>query len=688
MKSRSLRQAVMPDNIPPWVVLVDTETVETSDDGRQDLLLGRYELWRVSTRTGIPCHRSGPKLKGAGLVPFRRGLFFHEDELYQLLRSLKQSRCIAHNWQYDASVIRLGSKTTRRKHGYFIDMDNGTSFPIDKGYAPFSVRIGWGGEDFTHFLDNTNFHKTSLANLGESFGLAKLPMPDLYPGLLADLEYLSDEDALWLAGMDANAMAHLDPPARLATLVQVIRYCTRDVEVLREAWFSLFRFSWDLAKVTPGITVASMAKRCYQRRWLPAFTKLYKEKFVGNLNNPFVADAEEQAFHGGRTDVFWQGKVPGDGVLNKYDVNSMYPSCMVAKMPVQLIGGTTAEALFTSIAAERGPIHLAKVTVSIPATGLGWLGWEGVKIPGRGLTFPAGRFTAWAWQPMLAIAAEQGWIQRVHNVIAYRPRAIFKQYVHDVYALRAEAKAAGDAPRSLLLKYLLNSLYGKFGQRRFGSWKQLEGADLEQQQANAANGDGFCRWQDLVEGNPEAGFAEYLETEGKIYRFEPAEEGMGDNSICSIAGFITAMARAKLWRAMAVLLEQGNTVHMTDTDSIVTDGHLPASMVGKTLGQWDLEETSPATGCSFHAPKHYTFNEEAKIKGVRNALPGVSTYQQAQFSRWQTDFLSKNPERRARLESGAFVGTIIKEIAGHNLKRVSQGDGRSNLPLVLPLEQP
>ena len=565
-------------------------------------------------------------------------------------------------------------------------MDNGTSFPIDKGYAPFSVRISWGGEDYTHFLDNTNFHKCSLADLGQSFGMAKLPMPNLHPGLLEDLDWLSEEDAQWIAGMDSNAMIHLDPPKKLEELIQVIRYCTRDVEVLREGWFSLFKFSWELAKVTPGITVASMAKRCYQRRWLPAFTKRRNEKFIGNLDKPGVAAAEEEAFHGGRTDVFWQGKVDCEGMLHKYDVNSMYPSCMLAKMPVQFEGGSTAEALLRSIASDGlavSMIHLAKVTVALPVTGLGWLGWEGVKIPGRGLTFPAGRFTVWAWQPMLAIALEQGWIEEIHTVLAYRSRAIFRQYVEDVYSLRKESKRKGDAPRTLLLKYLLNSLYGKFGQRRFGKWIAIDGLDLEVQRKNH---DGECRWSDLVEGNMALGSAEYLETEGKIYRFEPAEEGMGDNSICSIAGFITASARAKLWRAMAQLVQDGGRVFMTDTDSIVTDGELPSSWVGKELGQWELEKSSPAAGCSFHAPKHYTFNEEAKIKGVRQAMPGVSTYQQAQFSRWQTDFLSKNPERRERLESGAFVGQVVKEISGVNLKRCSQGEGRANIPLVLPLE--
>ena len=681
----------MPDEIPPWVVLVDTETVQVSDEGKQALLLGCYEVWAVSTKTGIP---HAPRHKGGSPEPFKRGLFTDDAELYQLLNSLEKSRAVAHNWQFDASVIRLGSEATRRAHGYFIDMERGTSFPIDKGYTPFSVRISWGGENFTHFLDNTNFHKTSLANLGESFNMPKLDMPPLDKTLLGMVAGFLPPNKQWLERMDSEALKHIRTGTPNDRLIDVIRYCKRDVEVLREAWFSLFRFSDELAGVTPGITVASMSKRIYQRRWLPAFEKRDGEKFIGSLEYPGVAAAEEAAFHGGRTDVLWNGRpLVHSPIIRKLDVNSMYPSVMQARMPVQFLGVTTmAEAKRALEEQADGmsgeAIYLCNVTVSIPPAGVGWLGWEGVKLPRRGLCFPAGFFRCWAWQPMIAIAHEQGWIKNVHAVLKYRARSIFRQFVTDVYAMRKAAKEAGDGPQALLLKYVLNSLYGKFGQRRFGGWQLLEGADLEWQQwLRKHERSTWCRWAGFVEGRPEFGTADYLETEGKIYRFEPAEEGMGDNSIAAIAGYITAMARAKLWRAMAMLHECGHHVFMCDTDSIITDGMLPDNMVGKELGLWDLEETAAATACYFNAPKHYTFANRAKIKGVRNAEPGKYTYEQAQFSRWQTDLLSKDPERRKRIEEGAFVGTITKYVAGNNLKRVDGGEDAPNFPLVLPLQE-
>ena len=681
-KSRSLRQAVMPDTIPPWVVFIDTETVDVGE-GQQRLLLGCYEVWQVSKRTGIP---NAAARYGGSRLPFQRGVFTSEDTVYELLRHLKESRVIAHNWQFDASVIRLGSKETRRKFGYWIDMENGTSFPIDKGYAPFSVRISWGGSCYSHFLDNTNFHKTSLANLGESFGLEKLPMPELDPNLLG-LKFPLEGHLPVLARMDADAMKHLNIPG-LEAILKVVRYCKRDVEVLRESWFSLFHFSNDIAGVTPGITVASMAKRCYQRRWLKAFTKEPGERFIGSLDKPEVANAEELAFHGGRTETFWRGKPFNAVQIRKYDVNSMYPSCMLDFMPVQHVGKVMPQELINALeGSEKGYpsryLHLAQVTVNIPKDGMGWLGWEGVKLKGRGLCFPAGKFTVWAWEPMLKIAFEQGWLETTHEVYAYRKRKIFKDYVNDVYGMRMAAKAEGNMPRALMLKYLLNSLYGKFGQRCFGKWEQVTDPDDLAFQRAAAELEEGCRWDGYPCGNVNEPLTEYLQTETGIYRFVPAEEGMGANSIASVAGYITASARAVLWRAMADLRKNGHTIFMCDTDSIVTDGIMDPSMVGSDLGLWDLEETAAPEDCSFTAPKHYVFNNKAKIKGIRDAEPDVSIYRQAQFSRWQTDLLSKRPERARRLEEGASVVQIEKFVTGENRKRNVIGDNMPTDPLEL-----
>ena len=670
-KSRSLRQALMADNIPPWVVLIDTETVNIGE-GKQKLLLGCFEVWNVSTKTGIPrLERQFLQHKGS---PYRRGHFIHEDQLYRLLRSLGQCRCVAHNWQFDASVIRLGAKETRRKHGYSLDM-NQCSFPIDKGYTPFNVTITWGGDAWTQFICNTNFHKTSLANLGESFGIAKLEMPPLDSSLLNNY---SDLDSLELDLMDAAVMEHFN----LSPILKVFRYCRRDVEVLREAWFSLFKFSNEMAGCTPGITVASMAKRLYCRKWLPLLNK-GRDRIIGSLQYPYVAEAEEKAYRGGRTDVFFEGKPAPGKIINKYDVVSMYPSVMLDRMPTEFLGPVKPGIMLDNLKGGNGKLYLAKVTVNIPSNGVGWLGWEGEKVSKFGLVFGSGEWTTWAWQPMIKIALEEGWVVKIHEVLAYRSISMFKQYIQDIYELRAAAKREGNKPKSLLLKYAMNTLYGKFGQGNFGSWEKLDKNSNDYQwQIKSRVNTGWERWHDFPEGDPNKPVNEYLLAEDGIYIYLPAEPGMGKNSVCSIAGYVTSAARAKLWRALAILYRNKNEIYMVDTDSIITDGTLPESMCGNGLGQWELESQSPSEHCIFNAPKDYTFNNIAKCKGVREPKPEQRVYEQIKFSRWQTQLLSIKKEIREQLETGAIVGTIRKTVTGTNRKRVSRGPNQPNDPIV------
>ena len=671
MKSRSLRQGLAEDPIPPWTVLVDTETVDVGQ-GQQRLLLGCYEVWRVSERTGIP--RGDQAAFQQRGEPFRRGHFTHEGELYQLLRGLGQCRAVAHNWQFDASVIRLGSSETRRQYGYIIDMERCT-FPIDKGYTPFSVYISWGGDSYTHFICNTNFHKTSLAKLGESFGIAKLTMPTLDPSLLDQTDRL---DYPALDHMDSNVMGQMG----YTGILEVLRYCRRDVEVLREAWFSLFRFSDDMAGCTPGITVASMSLRLYRRRWLSAVKKR-GEKIIGSLAHPEVADAEEQAYRGGRTDVFYEGTPKPGLTLRKYDVVSMYPSVMLGRMPVEYLEPARPDAMIKGLKGGDGRLYLAKVTANVPSDGLGWIGWEGQKIRGRGLVFGAGKWTTWVWQPMVAIALDQGWIDEIHEVFAYRAVSMFRQFVEDIYGLRAEAKRQQDGPKSLLLKYTLNSLYGKFGQGRFGEWVRLSPKDPDYDWQKRSRGEeGWDRWQDYPCGDMGQPLADYLLAEDGIYRYLPGEEGMGENSVCSIAGYVTTAARAKLWRALAMLRAANHGIYMVDTDSIITDGLLPPQVCGDALGQWQLEQESLSEECRFNAPKDYTFAGAAKCKGIRQPEPDRRDYEQIRFSRWQTQLMSRHSEVREQLERGAIVSTIAKHVTGTNHKRLSRGPDAFNDPLV------
>ena len=134
---------------------------------------------------------------------------------------------------------------------------------------------------------------------------------------------------------------------------------------------------------------------------------------------------------------------------------------------------------------------------------------------------------------------------------------------------------------------------------------------------------------------------------------------------------------------MQNLLYQGDQVFMCDTDSVVTSGTLPASMVGSDLGQWELETSSPARDCEFVAPKQYTFRGTTKCKGIRKPRQGNSEYRQAKFSKWSTEVLSTDPQRQARLEEGAMVKDVDKKVTGENRKRMERGYNRFNDPLIL-----
>ena len=254
--------------------------------------------------------------------------------------------------------------------------------------------------------------------------------------------------------------------------------------------------------------------------------------------------------------------------------------------------------------------------------GAGWLGWEGIMTEDKGLIFPAGRFVCWAWEPMLRIAHQKGWIKKVYQVWKYDAFPVFRKYVNDVYALRIEAKenesiGKGSGSTALLYKYLLNSLYGKFGQRTYGQWKLLEKIDPEDWDCQVLGLDTreSCRWDDFPRGEIEQGLSEYWETDEGIWRYELPEDGMGVKSVASVAGYITAAARAKLLVAMQALLKDGHKVFMCDTDSVVTNGTLPEQLVGKALGQWELEETSPGNKCEFLAPKEAMQNPFPKVLG-------------------------------------------------------------------------
>ena len=228
---------------------------------------------------------------------------------------------------------------------------------------------------------------------------------------------------------------------------------------------------------------------------------------------------------------------------------------------------------------------------------------------------------------------------------------------------------------------MLNSLYGKFGQRYNPQWAEVGKEEYEYTIMYRDNPD-MERYDDYYDGTLKS----YWQIGDRLWAQSKELLGLDRASICSIAGYITSKARAYLWQAMAMVLDVGGQLYMTDTDSIVTDKELPPSEVSPTeLGKWKLEKITPGLECYFTAPKHYRMGEEYHIKGIRNPNAGDNEtgWEQVVFPRFMTDLTSANSIRGARLERDATLSYITKNPTGFNLKRVEVGDDRPTEVLVL-----
>ena len=618
------------EDIPETVIFTDTETTE-DDDGNLTLLLGCYEVWRVDDK-GLPAYQK------------ESGDYHTEAGFYDILLANLPCRVIAHNWAFDAAVLRLGARDNMSRYGYDIDVGNGI-YPAGGGqYAPFLVRLNFDDGKSAEFLCNTNYYKMPLAVIGDSLGLDKLEMPPI-----------------------------TDIPAMLI-------YCRRDVEILRMAYFSLYVFTDELAGVTPGITAAMASNRVFRKGYYDK-----KKKVQGTQHLEYVNNAERAAYHGGRTDVFYKG-VPTSETVYKYDVNSLYPYCMLGSMPIRYIQRGRPE--WAAAMIERDGIgsdsaiqFLADVTLHIPPESrYGFLGLEGVKRDKGDLIFPVGRFRCWLWQPLMAIAVEQGYVETVHNVFLYDAEPIFDTYINQMFALRVEYKKNGNKAYDILTKLMMNSLYGKFAQRVNDSWEAVDPeSDEYSVMSYTGNGD-MIRFTGEMDGRE----SEYWQIADTLYACRiPDGRPLARASVCSIAGYITARGRATLWTALAAVLDAGGTPYMCDTDSVVSDCPLPGSMVDPlALGQFKLEDIVPGADTRFYAPKHYYMGGKLVLKGVRNPTQNA-WHPQTVFPNFMTDLMSRNDHRRSRLETGAKVSHIVKRPTGLNTKRVEIGESMPTLPIVV-----
>lgn len=453
-------------------------------------------------------------------------------------------------------------------------------------------------------LDTLNIFRMALKDLGKSIGLEKYDMPDV-----------------------TTSSKEADD------------YCRRDVEIIMQSCIKWWTFIIENDLGSFAHTLAGQAMRAFRHRFM--------EHRILIDDNAEGTAVSRRAYYGGRTECFRLGRVEHRTWL--YDVNSMYPAVMRGNMyPTQIIAHTKYAGTGDIATWLKSHCVSARVVLrtDVPAYPLR---------RDNKLVFPTGSFETCLTSPELSYALERGHIVKVREAALYHRAEIFTSFVDYFYTSRLTAAARGDKVTALLYKILMNSLYGKFGQRGLIWEAKEQTTDLSSKVWEEYDLDTHTvhRYRQL------GGLVQVQEREAESRDSHPA-----------IAAHVTAYARLLLWDMINRAGREN--VYYVDTDSLLVNAAgragLETALDETTLGGLKLEDTFP--DAEIFGPKDYRFGERRKTKGVKKSALWTSPSSVEQ-QHWST----LKAHVRAGPGHAPVTRTVRKSLARVYNKGVPMPDG-------------
>lgn len=357
-------------------------------------------------------------------------------------------------------------------------------------------------------------------------------------------------------------------------------------------------------EITPALT----AQRLHRRHFLDKTCQIFKSFTDDEMLFQF------RSYFGGRTECFVKGvrhHVTG------IDINSSYPNVMRNRdfpdmETFAIAEKTDLKTLFYFMDDREG---LAKVKITTNDDRITLL----PVIDDDKLIFPKGTFISTYTFPELRKALELGYtIDEVYQ-IGYAKRTkkpFFKGYVDELYKMKENPIYKRSA------KLLLNSLYGKFGQKANENtgWVTLDQDEIEQ-----------------VGKGEDIGFqVEYFSKVDQWLKFVPESDiedrGFARLSVPLIAAYVTGYARIYLFDAMESIGFE--YVYYCDTDSIYGDTQAIRDAIER--GDIEVDDTKLGAWCVEHDDvtmeirglKYYRVKEKMEWEYTIKAVP----------KRYQRDF--------------------------------------------------
>lgn len=334
-----------------------------------------------------------------------------------------------------------------------------------------------------------------------------------------------------------------------------------------------------------GLTIASTSLKTFNRKYQKNYLYMCSKEINDELRN---------AYFGGRTEIFrmYAPELKND-YYYYYDINSLYPFVMrkydypiskpnIIMSPNKNIYKESNGVTFAKIVSPKGlyiPVLPSKIKMKNDTK----------------LMFVLGSYEGWWDNHLLRKANEIGYKIEPKKSYLFESDYIFKDFVNDFYKIKQNAEK--DTPMYLIAKLLMNSLYGKFGQR------QISESLIKDPFPDPAKYD----------------VKEVIDFDTGWCKVE--EEGKGKMYLPQIAIHVTAMAQLWLYESLEEILAKGYKVYYCDTDSITTD--YKSMRTSKELGDWKLEKR--ILSGYFVLPKTYkTIDEHGKVelraKGYKRKL--------------------------------------------------------------------
>lgn len=471
---------------------------------------------------------------------------------------------VAHNAQYDLAVIFWQLDIDAQAIFYNQRFNHGRWFYNKEKPA---ARI-WDTLSISAFL--------SLAKVGEGIGIKKLPTPYslLENGRNGD-RWICKRHLIWEC---------------------VECYAIRDAEICY-AYFNYYKSLLSEYSVAPKHTLGSAAISIWKK------TDPNQSDYIRSKS---LAEFIRQSYHGGRTEPYKYGHV---NTVYTADVQSMYPYIMATKpMPdTHNLKYIDHEHDDISLLQYEG---VSECLVKHPPAYIPTLP---LYLESK-LLFPVGIFRGVFNHCELRAAIARGTEILTLYRTAYTPTLCepFKNFISQLIAYRLELKAKKD-PRELVVKIILNSLYGRMG--------------LKPGQEQST----YIRWDGKKPLSDFKGYDIDIQPFGIFLNKTIERNQVSHDANILWATYTTACARLRLLEFMEL---QGENLVYCDTDSIYSLSPILGSSEG--FGNLNPEETFDRG--YFKGPKLYRLersdgDNKTRARGVPKQYADIFLdYGYAEFS--------------------------------------------------------